>query len=244
MNVLDRINANRKNKRQLAVLIDPDKHDVSSLEDLIIQVNGYDIDYVFVGGSLVNTDISAFIKGVKKLTDIPVILFPGSVMQISSEADAILFLSLISGRNPEYLIGHHVQAAIPLLASGIEVISTGYILIDGGRVTSVEYMSNTQPIPADKPDIVVSTAVAGEMLGNRMIYLEAGSGAKASVPFELIKEVKKQVSIPIIVGGGIKDSKTLQETFNAGADIVVIGTALEKSPEILSKITRKRSTVV
>lgn len=240
MNIYNTILENSRNKKQLAVLIDPDKHDLESLEYIIDQANIHDIDYIFVGGSLVISEFSTFIQAIKALTKIPVLIFPGSVMQISEEADAILFLSLISGRNPEYLIGHHVEAALPLLSSGLEIISTGYILIDGGRITSVEYMSNTRPIPADKIDIVISTAVAGELLGNKLIYLEAGSGAMNHVPFDLIKEVKQQINVPLIVGGGIKDSEDLKNAFNAGADIVVLGTAIEKTPEILSKISRKR----
>lgn len=240
MKIYEQILRDSKKKKQLAVLVDPDKHNYSSLEDLIDQVNIHDIDYLFVGGSLVSTGIKEFIEEIKSRTKVPVIIFPGSVMQISPNADAILFLSLISGRNPEYLIGHHVQAALPLLNQEMEVISTAYILIDGGNVTSVEYMSNTQPIPSDKTDIVVSTAVAGEFLGHKLIYLEAGSGANEPVPGHLIQAVKRHINVPLVVGGGIRDSETLKMAFEAGADIVVIGTAIESSPEILGQISRKR----
>jgi len=218
-------------KKQLAVLVDPDKNE--HIEKLISFANQDFIDIFLVGGSLTKKQIDITSSRLKKSTSKPVIIFPGSVLQITEKADAILFLSLISGRNPEYLIGNHVIAARFLKESNIEVIPTGYILIEGGKTSSVEYISNTKPIPADKTDIIVSTAIAGEMLGLKMIYLEAGSGADLFVEINTIKEVKKNISVPLIVGGGIDKTEKLEKIYQAGADIVVIGTAIEKNPELV-----------
>ena len=168
------------------------------------------------------------ISSLKKECEIPIVLFPGNHSQISNKADGILFLSLISGRNPEYLIGQHVNAAPVLAKSKLEVIPTGYMLIENGKATSVEYISQTKPIPRNKTDIALATAMAGEMLGLKMIYLEAGSGAKHPVPVKMIKSLAATLKIPIIVGGGIRSKKQMQKAFKAGADIVVVGTAIEK----------------
>ena len=173
---------------------------------------------------------------LKDSTDLPVILFPGNVLQISPRADGILLLSLISGRNPEFLIGNHVIAAPVLRKTNLEIVATGYILVENGRTTSVEYMSNTKPIPADKIDLAVATAMAGEMLGHKLIYLEAGSGAVENVNTGMIREVRSQISIPLIVGGGIHTAEQIRETYKAGADIIVVGSAIEQGTEKMEQL--------
>lgn len=227
---------NSKKNRKIAVLIDPDKHSENSVVKTITICKECAIDFIMVGGSLVSQPIDDFIFSIKKVCDIPIILFPGSLLQISPNADAILLLSLISGRNAEFLIGNHVIAAPILKRSNLEVISTGYMLIENGRTTSVEYMSNTRPIPAEKTDIAVATAIAGEMLGLKSIYLEAGSGALQHVPSEMILAIKQNTSIPLIVGGGIRSREHLNAIFNAGADLAVIGNSLENIPERLKEM--------
>ncbi len=213
--------------KKLGVLIDPGKQKLSDLHKTVENAQFGGADFFLVGGSIVSQNIEEIISLVKKQSDLPVILFPGSVYQLSDKADAVLLLSLISGRNPEFLIGNHVTAAPFLKKSNLEIISAGYILIDGGSRTSVEYMSNTKPIPANKTDIAVATASAGEMLGLSVIYLEAGSGALYPVSSEMIKAVKANVSVPLIVGGGIRDEKTLKNVCDAGAEIIITGTAFE-----------------
>ena len=220
----------RNNRKQLAILLDPDKVAFSDLKETAQKIQIAKADYVFVGGSLLTEQkMDKFVKKLKKYCKIPVILFPGSPLQISTKADAILFLSLISGRNPEFLIGHHVEAAPMIAKSNLETISTGYILVENGHKTSVEYISNTQPIPRKKKEIAVATALAGEMLGLHALYLEAGSGAKKPIPLKMIREVAKATDIPLIVGGGIRSRKQVLKTWNAGADIVVVGTAFENN---------------
>jgi putative glycerol-1-phosphate prenyltransferase len=222
--------------RKLVLLIDPDKLKLQSIIATLHSANESGVSMIFVGGSLMGADIELTIDTIKKHTHLPVILFPGSLLQLTPKADAMLLLTLISGRNPDYLIGNHVQAAPFLKKSQIEVIPTGYILIDGGTVTSVEYVSNTKPIPSNKPDLVVATCIASEMLGHKLIYLEAGSGAKYPVPTEIICDVKKNISIPLIVGGGIKTPEQAKAAFVAGADIVVVGTAIEEDVANLQKL--------
>jgi putative glycerol-1-phosphate prenyltransferase len=192
-----------------------------------------EFDLFLIGGSLVSVEIENVILNIKKHTDKPVVIFPGSLLQISPAADALLLLSLISGRNPEYLIGNHVVAAPYLKKMRMDVIPTGYILIENNHTSSVEYISNTKPIPAHKHDIVMATAIAGEMLGHKLIYLESGSGASNPVSYELIDKVKSNISIPLIIGGGIKSKTEVENTFKAGADIVVVGNAIEKNVELL-----------
>lgn len=223
-------------EKQIAVLIDPDNVDNDTLVKRVEIINTRKVNYIFVGGSLLKNSIENCVDIIKDNTTKPVILFPGNSSQISDKADAILFLSLISGRNPEFLIGNHVIAAPFLYQTGLEIISTAYILIDGGKVSSVQYMSNTNPIPSDKTDITVATALAGEMCGNKLIYLEAGSGALNPVADETIFAVKQKISCPLIVGGGIKTKSELSNKFNAGADIVVIGNAIERNEDLLKSL--------
>ena len=217
-------------KKMLAVLIDPDKCTNEHLQKLLPLLKMHTPNFIFVGGSQLKISFSNLIETFKKELNIPVVLFPGDVTQFSPNADALLFISLISGRNAEYLISQHVNAAIPIKKSGLEVIPTGYILIDGAKKSAVEYISNTQPIPRDKNDIALATALAGELLGMKAIYLEAGSGANMPVPLEMIQHVKAQISVPLIVGGGIKNIAQLQAAYRAGADLVVIGNVLETEP--------------
>lgn len=229
--VLQTINTSKEiNKKSLAVLIDPDKINGSDyLSELMKICLSAKIDFFFVGGSLLMSDaLEETIKKLKDNVDIPIVLFPGSNMQIDREADAILFLSLISGRNPEYLIGQHVTAAPRLYRSGLEVIPTGYILVGNDSNTTVAYISNTQPVPLNKTDVCVSTAIAGEMLGHRLIYLDAGSGAGTEVMPQMISSVKDVLDIPLIVGGGINTSDKVRNAYMAGADMVVLGTSIEK----------------
>lgn len=226
--------AKAQGKKQLAVLIDPDKADATHLEKILDLALRASIDFFFVGGSLVMRDtLDEFLRFLKKNSPIPAVIFPGSVLQLSPSADAILLLSLISGRNPELLIGQHVVAAPYLRESGLEVIATGYMLIDGGAPTTVSYISNTTPIPADKSDIAVCTALAGEMLGLKLIYLDAGSGARHPIPEAMITAVSRVVNVPIVVGGGIRTPEKAYINVKAGADVVVIGNILEKEPQLL-----------
>ncbi len=216
------------NQKQLALLVDPDKYSQESLALFVELAKETLPDCIMVGGSLVAGSVEQVVQYIKSHTNIPVVLFPGNSHQLCNEADALLLLSLLSGRNADFLIGQHVVAAKAIRDSGIESISTGYILIDGGCSTSVEYMSNTKPIPRDKVEIIVATAIAGELIGNRMVYLEAGSGAINPVSKEAIQAVRKAISLPIIVGGGIRTVEQAKDAYLAGADMIVVGNALEK----------------
>ncbi|MFO7842502.1 MAG: geranylgeranylglyceryl/heptaprenylglyceryl phosphate synthase [Bacteroidales bacterium] len=237
--IAELIDNNIKNNNKLfALLIDPDHHTEESLKEITNKANQTSVDLILIGGSLLNNAIDNSIHLIKKHTTIPVILFPGSLLQLSSKADGILLLSLISGRNPDLLIGNHVVAASYLKNSNLEILPTGYILVNGGKTTSVEYMSNTTPLPSDKPDIAVSTAMAGEMLGLRFIYLEAGSGAEISLTTQMISQVKNNINIPLIVGGGIRTPEDIQRIVSAGADIIVSGTAMEQNPDILGSLVK------
>ena len=229
-----------RNRKLLAVLVDPDRYTDDSMTRLVQAALAAGIDYFLVGGSLVSRPVDQTVEFLKQSSDIPVILFPGSLLQISRKADALLLLSLISGRNPELLIGNHVIAAPVLKNSGLEIISTGYMLIEDGRSSSVEYISNTKPIPEGKPDIAIATALAGEMIGHSLIYLEAGSGASRHVPAALIRAVKDNINIPLVVGGGIATGEDLQRVYSAGADMAVIGNILEKGVDRLAEISRVR----
>ncbi|NPA44959.1 MAG: geranylgeranylglyceryl/heptaprenylglyceryl phosphate synthase [Chlorobi bacterium] len=226
-------------KKKLAVLIDPDKQSEKELAFISEKSEKDGADFFLVGGSLVSSSLDFTIEVIKQNSSLPVILFPGSIIQISNKADGILLLSLISGRNPDLLIGNHVIAAPILKKTSLEIISTGYMLIDGGNKTSVEYMSNTKPIPSDKADIAVATAIAGELVGNKLIYLEAGSGAKNHVNENLISEVKKSINIPLIVGGGLSNVEDVEKVCSAGADIIVTGTAFEKNSDLIKLFSEK-----
>ena len=227
--VLQNIKALVGKERLLAVLIDPDKMQLNSLSHFIDKVNVSLATHIFVGGSSVEEEITqALISALHPLTNLPIVLFPGDITQISKDADAILFLSLLSGNNPRYLIGKHVEAVSKLRKTNLEVIPTGYILIEGGKETAVQRVTQTTPMSRKKHESVVDTAKAGELLGMQLIYLEAGSGANQPVPLEMISFVKSELSIPLIVGGGIRSKKQLEEAYRAGADLVVIGTAFEE----------------
>lgn len=232
-----------RSKKRFALLVDPDKYDNRSLDELIKHINQDPPDLLLVGGSLLYQPIDITITALKLGTHLPVFIFPGNVIQLSDRADGILFLSLISGRNAEFLIGNHVLAAPHLNRSGIEVIPTGYMLIEDGISTSVEYMSNTRPIPAGKPEIAVATAMAGEMLGMKTIYLEAGSGAARAVGTDMIRAIRKKISLPMIVGGGITTTQSAREVFDAGADMIVVGTAVENKPGLVKDFCKLRDQI-
>ena len=225
-------------RKSFTVLIDPDKVDLNKTEQLVSLAVEANVDYFFVGGSLViSNTLDDCIRQIKSSCDIPVILFPGSPSQISKYADALLYLSLISGRNPELLIGQHVISAPYVKQSGLEIIPTGYMVIDGGAPTTVSYISNAAPIPADKSEIAMCTAMAGEMLGMRLIYVDAGSGAKRPITEEMIKKVSHHIEAPLIIGGGITDPEKAYLNCKAGADIVVVGNAIEKDASLIKELS-------
>lgn len=218
-------------KKQLAILIDPDKFDISETELFLHKIPN-DTTHLFVGGSIVeNGQTEITVKAIKAKTKLPIFLFPGDFSQITNEADVLLFLSLISGRNAEYLIGQQVKSISKLKNSNLEIIPTGYILIDGGNNSAVSRVTNTQPLSQNNIETIVDTAIAGQYMGAKLIYLEAGSGAKNVVNSKIISEVKKNISIPLIVGGGIRSEEQKREAYNAGADMVVMGTAFEEIPK-------------
>lgn len=233
----------QQGRRQMAVLIDPDKVNAKHLDELCKRAESVSIDFFFVGGSLITRgNIHDTIRALKARTRIPVVIFPGGHQQVDGNADAILLLSLISGRNPEMLIGQHVLAAPRLKASELEIIPTGYILVDGGKMTTVQYVSDTVPIPTDKPEIAAYTALAGQQLGLKAIFAEAGSGALHPVPNSMVKAIRREVNIPIIVGGGIRTPEQALALYDAGADILVIGNHLENHPEQLEVLAATRQT--
>ncbi|WET04626.1 geranylgeranylglyceryl/heptaprenylglyceryl phosphate synthase [Flavobacterium sp. YJ01] len=224
------LEAKSSGQKLLAILLDPDKIELKNLDKLTEKINQSPATHIFVGGSIVQNNIlEDLVLTLKQKTNLPVILFPGDPSQISPKADGILFLSLLSGRNPDYLIEYQVQAAPILKKTNLEVISTGYILIESGNETAVARVSKTKPLSRENLDLVLATAQAGELLGNQLIYLEAGSGAKQPVPLEMIELVAQNVRIPVIVGGGIVDLHGIQKAYAAGADLVVIGTAFENN---------------
>ncbi len=232
-----------RSRKRIALLVDPDGYDDNGLNELIGYINMNPPDLLLVGGSILFNPIEVTITALKLGTSLPVFIFPGNAFQLSDRADGILFLSLISGRNPEFLIGNHVLAAPHLHRAGIEVIPTGYMLIENGKSTAVEYMSNTRPIPGNKPDIAVATAMAGEMLGLKSIYLEAGSGAAHPVAPDMIKAIRKHISLPLMVGGGIRTAETALEVFDAGADLIVAGNAIEKEPKLIKEFCEARDSL-
>jgi len=227
-------------RKSIALLLDPDKAQGDSLINILKIAADSNVDYILAGGSITFNSIDILIDNIRELCSIPVILFPGNLLQLTRNADTILLLSLISGRNPELLIGNHVIAAPYLKDVKDKLLPVGYILISCGNKTSVEYISQTEAIPCDKPDIVVATALAGEMMGLRMIYLEAGSGALNTVPISIVKAVRENISIPLTVGGGIKTGNEVEELFNAGADMIILGNGVEKNPNLLKDACRIR----
>lgn len=226
-----------KGQKSFAVLIDPDKVNKESVEQLVKLSVDAAVDYFLVGGSLVISNrLDEVVQQIKALCDIPVILFPGSPSQVSTYADGLLYLSLISGRNPELLIGQHVISAPFVKQSGLEIISTGYMVVDGGAPTTVSYISNAAPLPADKNEIAMCTAMAGEMLGMKVIYMDAGSGAKRAISESMIQSVAQQIEAPLIVGGGIIDPEKAYLNCKAGADVIVIGNAIEKDASLIKEM--------
>lgn len=224
-----------ENTRLLAILLDPDKLEIVSIPFLIQKINDSPATHIFVGGSsFKGNNLNEIIIKIKQETTLPILLFPGNPSQISNEANGILFLMLLSGRNPDYLIEHQVKAVPILEKTNLEIISTGYILIESGSETAVERVSKTKPLSQNNIEYVAQTAKAGELIGNKMIYLEAGSGAKNAVPLEMIKRVSEKITIPLIVGGGIRSKKEIDDAFKYGADIVVIGTAFENNPNFFN----------
>lgn len=232
------LRARQQGEKQMAVLIDPDKTNRKAIIRLCELANEGGVSYFLWGGSLVNeTQAEYYLSLLRAHTKLPIILFPGSIYQLSAQADALLFLSLISGRNPELLIGQHVLAAPRIKRMQLEVIPTGYMYIDGGCPTSVGYMSNTQPIPANKPEIARATALAGKYLGHKVIYLDAGSGAKQPVTQAMIEAVRSETEeLPLIVGGGIRSQEQAAAALQAGADCIVVGNSLEEQPELLGEL--------
>ncbi len=225
-------------RKSFGVLIDPDKVNDSQLEKLCQLSNDAQVDFFLVGGSLVISDyLDRGIQFIKRNSNIPVLLFPGNSNQTSKYADALLYLSLISGRNPEFLIGQHVISAPIVKKSGLEIISTGYMVIDGGAPTTVSYISNATPLPADKEDIAMCTAMAGEMLGMKLIYMDAGSGARKAISERMIQKVSEQTEVPLIVGGGITDPEKAYLNCKAGADLIIVGNAIEKDTSLIREMS-------
>ncbi len=225
-------------KKSFTVLIDPDKIDHESIDQLVGLAIDAKVDYFFVGGSLVISNyLDDCIRQIKTSSNIPVILFPGAPSQVSRYADALLYLSLISGRNPELLIGQHVVSASFVKQSGLEILPTGYMVIDGGAPTTVSYISNAAPIPADKNDVAMCTAMAGEMLGLKLIFMDAGSGAKRPITENMIEKVAKNIEVPLIIGGGITNAEKAYLNCKAGADMIVVGNAIEKDASLIKEIS-------
>jgi len=228
--------------KSVALLLDPDKAKGKVLDRMIETAVSAGADYILTGGSLTFCDIAPLINHVRNKCSIPVILLPGNLLQLNTSVDGIYFISLISGRNPELLIGNHVVAAPHLKNIRDRVIPVGYILVNCGSKTSVEYLSQTEAIPSDKPDIIIATALAGEMLGMKMIYLEGGSGAKNPVPPEVIKAVKENITLPLVTGGGLKTAEQVKDAFDAGADLVILGNGCEKRPSLLKEACMVRDS--
>lgn len=224
-------------KKSFAVLVDPDKVDDQKMRKIIDLAMAAGVDYFLVGGSLVISNyLDECVKIIKHNCSIPVLLFPGSSTQVSKYADALLYLSLISGRNPELLIGQHVISAPAIRKTGLEIISTGYMVVDGGAPTTVSYISNASPLPADKNEIAMCTAMAGEMLGMKLIYMDAGSGAKVPITESMIAQVANNIKVPLITGGGITDPEKAYLNCKAGADIIVVGNAIEKDESLIMEM--------
>ena len=234
------LQSKKEGKKLFAILIDPDKQNNEDLSSIINKANNNKVDFFFVGGSLLTNDsLNSCISTIKENSNIPVVLFPGNAMQVHNKADGILFLSLISGRNAEMLIGKQVITAPILKKSNLEVLSTGYMLIESGKSTTASYMSTTTPIPHDKNDVAVCTAMAGEMLGLKLIFMDGGSGAVNTISEEMIKSVSEEIDCPLIIGGGINTSKKALEKLKAGADIIVVGNAIENNTDLITEISIK-----
>ncbi len=229
-------------EKSIGLLLDPDKNNGDQFGHLLKIAEEYNTDYILAGGSITFNNIDTLIDSVRQKCSLPVVLFPGNLLQLTLKADKILLLSLISGRNPELLIGNHVIAAPFLKDAKDKILSVGYILISCGTKTSVEYISQTNAIPSDKPEIAVATALAGELLGMGMIYLEAGSGASNPVPVSIVKAVRESISIPLAVGGGIGNKKEIENAFKAGANLIILGNACEKNPDLLADACKIRDT--
>ena len=235
MNIYD--NINNSDKKQFAVLIDPDKNTAENVVSTALSASEAGVDYLFIGGSLLTENhLTRYISLIKENCHIPVVIFPGSIDQVTPGADAILLLSLISGRNADLLIGKHVIAAPMLRKSGLEILPVGYMLVESGSLTTALYISSTLPIPHDKDDIAACTAMAGEMLGLKLIYMDSGSGAQKPVSPAMISKVKSSIKIPLIVGGGIRDPEQAQQACRAGANVVVVGNAIEKDPSLIQEM--------
>lgn len=241
-NIYDELTYRKENNiKSFAVLIDPDKVTLKSLSYILDLSNKNDVDFYFVGGSLLNKDnITEVVKHIKANSEIPVILFPSNSSQIVEEADGILFLSLISGRNPDYLIGQQVISAPILAKTNLEILSTGYMLIDCGNQTTASYISNTNPLPYNKPEIAVATALAGEMIGMKLVYADGGSGADTHISPQMIKAINKNVDIPLIVGGGLRNPESVIQAWESGADLVVVGNHIEQNPNFIIELNKKR----
>jgi phosphoglycerol geranylgeranyltransferase len=241
MNLKDEItNKSNLKEKMWAILIDPDKTPFSTLPTLIQSINSCSCNYIFIGGSQIfNVNFHDYVSKIKSLSTKKIIIFPGDNTQISSSADGILLLSLISGRNPDLLIGKHVQSSYELKKAAISLLATGYILIEGGVQSSVQYISNTNPIPKNKYNIAAATALAGEQLGLHLIYADAGSGALNPLSKKMISSIKKQLSIPLIIGGGITCYNDIENAWIAGADIVVIGNAIEKNKKLIELLNKR-----
>lgn len=236
------LNAKARGEKLLAVLLDPDKLSPADLPGMEKYFHGDMVDLILVGGSTVKKDLTQIlVRELKKITQLPILIFPGDFTQISQEADGILFLTLLSGRNPEYLIEQQIKSVPFLINSNLEVIPTGYILIDGGKETAVQKVSKTTPLLQENITGIVHTACAGMFLGNKLIYLEAGSGAEKAIAPYIIREVSEKIQIPLIVGGGIRTQKQVEEAFQSGADMVVIGTAFEQNAGVFNKIKMKKN---
>ncbi|WP_338081497.1 geranylgeranylglyceryl/heptaprenylglyceryl phosphate synthase [Aestuariivivens sediminis] len=226
-------------EKLLAVLIDPDKFNIANTKSFFEKVEASIVTHVFVGGSTVEDKVTdSVVEAIKQNTSLPVISFPGDIAQISEKADALLFLSLISGRNPEYLIGKHVDAVSRLKEVDLEIVPTGYILISSGKITAVEQVTKTKPLSRSNLQLIINTARAGELLGMKFMYLEAGSGAEQPLPPDLISAVKNELNIPLIVGGGVRNKDQLEKALNAGADMVVIGTAFEENESFFYELRK------
>lgn len=233
----DILNAIEKSQRLLAVLIDPDKFQIQDVSEFILKLNNSMATHIFVGGSTVGDSATEkLVIAIKIHSNLPIVLFPGDITQITGHADALLFLSLISGRNAEYLIGKHIESVPLLKETNLEVLPTGYIIIENGKETAVERVTKTKPMARANVQQIVNTALAGELLGMKLMYLEAGSGAMDAVPLEIISKVKKELNIPIIVGGGIRTRQQLDDSYNSGADLVVIGTAFENDESFFDQL--------